>query len=431
MIIRLFDFVSEHIFFSLITGLIIIYVLIPYIRDVIDNKRMKKASDITQDKVDSLNSFVWGVSGPVGFGKTTMASGNAHGKVLSLLDHIEDVLKETQRLNWTINFNHLHEQIEKLMQKGLNTFEIQDEIANKMPYLFYAKHDIGTEIKNALDMLDEYVSAYIHSIKGITILSNTEFRCKLTGQLSKCYETDMTFMKDRYISGDWIIDDYTIIIDDDGNMDTLTTALNFQAYAKLDTGGSLWKRLLRQMHLGTVVFITTAQSIGRIVKEERELIPAQLNVEKKCYIACDYWRTQRNIERLLIKPCEFLERMYLRIKHGKEKVDRAMLMPNIFKRWLYKLTILQYKYFAKGYVVYPTIIDYGSDLIEPEHFDFVYPVTWCYGALNSTNFRYFQKMMVEASNKTIEEVADNDGSKEAQVTIFNKVISKRNEKAAF
>lgn len=431
MIIRLFDFISEHIFFSLVVGLIFVYVIIPYIRDVIDNKNMKKASDVTQDKLDSMNSFVYGDSGPVGFGKTTMSSAQVHSKVRALNDHMEDVMKETRRLNWTINYIHLHGVIEKLMYEGKNTFDIQDEIAKKMPYLFYRKHDIGTEIKSSIDMLDEYVSAYIHSIKGVTILSNTEFKCKLTGQLSKCYETDMTFMKDRYIQGDWIIDDYTIILDDDGNMDTLTSALNFQAYAKLDTGGSLWKRLIRQMHLGTVVFITTAQSIERIVKEERELIPSQLNIEKRCYIACDYWRTQRNIERLLIKPCEFLERMYLRIKHGKRKVDKALLVPNIFKKWLYNLTILQYKFFAKGYVVYPTIIDYGSTLIEPEHFDFVYPVTWCYGALNSTNFRYFQRMMVEASNKTIEEVEDNDGSETSQVTIFKKVISKRNEQAVF
>lgn len=426
MVANLLNWVINHIGISIFLGLLIIYVLVPYIHDVLDNKRMKEANMLTLEKTTSMNAYAIGLQAPVGFGKTTELSGIVHDKAIYLLKHIEEVIKEFQKLNYKIDYNYLHNEIDKMIIAGLNTYQIQDLLKEQAPYLFNEIHNVGTEHKSGFYMLDEYISAYIHSKTGITILSNTEFRLKLTGQLSKCYESDMLFMKDRFLSKDWVIDDYTIIIDDDGNMDTLLSSLNYQKYAKLDTGGSLYKRLIRQMHLGTVFFITTAQRLERIVKEERELIPAQINIERHCYVACDFWRTQRMIEKLLIKPLEKMEKVHLRIKYGKKKIDKSSLKPNIYKKLIYKLTILQYKLYGKGYVVYPCIIDYGSELIEPEHFDFVYSIQWCFGALNSTNFRYFQRKMLENSDKKIEDIATLDGSKTSQDVIFKKVISKRN-----
>jgi len=239
----------------------------------------------------------------------------------------------------------------------------------------------------------------------------------------------MVYMKERWEQADWVIDDYTIIIDDDSNMDSFTNSLNFQKFAKADTGSPLFRRLIRQMYQGTVYLLSSSQSIKRIVLEERELIPCQIKNQKHCYVCCDFWRTQRIIERFVIKPLTKLEFIYLWLKYGKNNVEKALLKPNRFKKLMYKFTIYQYKLYSKGFVVYPTILDYGSDLVENEEFDFVVPVQFAFGALNSENFRYFQEIMTKNSTKRIEDVLDNDGSSEVHNQIFLKIIKRNSTEA--
>ncbi|MBE6123944.1 MAG: hypothetical protein E7184_00170 [Erysipelotrichaceae bacterium] len=390
---------------------------------------MKTPVAITQDKINSLQCYVTGTDGPVGYGKTTLISALTHFLVLKLQKKMEDIISEFRKLNWNIDYNWLDLNIKKSMVEGYNTFEITDIIKYRYGYAFINKHDLGVERKYAMDMLDSYISAYIHSIKGITILSNSEFRCKLTGKLSKCYSSDMVYMKERWEQADWVIDDYTIIIDDDSNMDSFTNSLNFQKFAKADTGSPLFRRLIRQMYQGTVYLLSSSQSIKRIVLEERELIPCQIKNQKHCYVCCDFWRTQRIIERFVIKPLTKLEFIYLWLKYGKNNVEKALLKPNRFKKLMYKFTIYQYKLYSKGFVVYPTILDYGSDLVENEEFDFVVPVQFAFGALNSENFRYFQEIMTKNSTKRIEDVLDNDGSSEVHNQIFLKIIKRNSTEA--
>ena len=235
-------------------------------------------------------------------------------------------------------------------------------------------------------------------------------------------------MKDRHISKDWVIDDYTIIIEDDTNMNSESSSLNFYQYAKSDMGGPLFRRLLRQMFLGTVYLVSNSQNAERIVKEERELIPCKIKILKHCYVCCDFWRTQRIIERFLIRPLEILERVYIKLKVEKKHFEKALLKPNKIKKMIYRLTIYQYKLYSHGYVVYPSLIDYGSDLVENEVFDFVVPVQYAFGALNSENFRFFQHYLSAESDKSIDDVPVNDSSTESHVRIFETIITKKEVK---
>ena len=429
MVTDLIRFISENLGLSIILGFLLIFILIPITLDLIDQKRMKNPVEITQEKINSLQCYVTGTDGPVGYGKTTLLSALTHFIVIKLQNKMDDTINEFRSLNWKIDYNWLDLHIRQAMEDGYNTFDIEEIIKYKYGYAFMKKHDLGVERKTALDMLDSYVSAYIHSIKGITILSNSEFKCKLTGKLSKCYSSDMVYMKERWTNSDWVIDDYTIIIDDDANMDTFSSALNFQKYAKADTGGPLFRRLIRQMYQGTVYLLSSSQSIKRIVLEERELIPCQIRNEKHCYVCCDFWRTQKIITRFIIKPLNKIEHVYLLFKYGKKNIEKAVKKPNRFKKLIYKFTIFQYKLYSKGFVVYPTILDYGSDLVENEEFDFVVPVQFAFGALNSENFRYFQEIMVKNSTKRIEDVLDNDGSEEVHNQIFMKIIKRNSTEA--
>ena len=124
MVTNLFRFVINNLGLSIIIGFVVIFIFFPLILDLIDQKRMKTPVAITQDKINSLQCYVTGTDGPVGYGKTTLISALTHFLVLKLQKKMEDTISEFRKLNWNIDYNWLDLNIKKSMVEGYNTFEI-------------------------------------------------------------------------------------------------------------------------------------------------------------------------------------------------------------------------------------------------------------------------------------------------------------------
>ena len=137
MVTDLIIFVRNNIGLSIILGFLLIFILVPITLDLIDQKRMIKPERVTEQKVDSFQSYISTADGPVGYGKSTFVSAKVHYLAIKLFKKMESTISEFRRLNWKVDYNELDSEILKLSRLGCKTYEVVETITAKYSYLFF------------------------------------------------------------------------------------------------------------------------------------------------------------------------------------------------------------------------------------------------------------------------------------------------------
>ena len=322
------------------------------------------------------------------------------------------------------------------------------------------------------DILTDYVEAQLALLRNNYVyFPRRRFYNRVTKNFAMDFDPSYMDIKDRYKSGDYRIQKYTTIFEDEKTL----TANNVddRDEKKADKGKEKFLRLIRQMGKGTVHYICTAQDFGRDVALYRELATSVLYVmdrEEKEVISF-----LRPFYKFLLETCDDLLTYYEGILNQvqdwqrthlnnivsekearkveltaseKEKVqkafDDATKRKSKIRKFRHRVNQLINKEFACSFIRYRGVIyydanDVGKDIDKDdgspfsgskgEYFDFYFPITFAYGSSDTYAYSALQDMLVDKSmakqdfydpNERIIPSADSDNGRDYFEAILRK-----------
>ena len=223
-----------------------------------------------------LFGLVTYVCGNIGAGKTTCGAGICNvlsrTKRARAMARAEEVRRELPGLD----FNEVDAAISLAFRSRLtNTDAILSFLFDRFPKAREATEgrflDDGLFPRTLVSELRDYVDAVVALERNRYVYFNRRrFYCWTTDTWAMDYEPSMIDMKDRFEDGDYRIQRYATIFEDEKVLSGKVST-NFAEVAREDGGGDSFLRLIRQLGKGTVHYVSTAQDFERVVKQEREL----------------------------------------------------------------------------------------------------------------------------------------------------------------
>ena len=371
------------------------------------------------------------VCGHQGAGTTTMMSGlgNMFSKIKS--ESVRARMTEIQLLLDDVDFGPVDAVVHDAFFRCrvTNTDAILSSLRESFPELMARMHDEfvddGLYPYNKMFYLRQYVDCLLAVFRdNYNYYYSRQFYCWVNGRWAMSFDPGMIEIKDRHLSGDYRVQKWTNILDDEKT--TYKGNLDYQEQYRRDSGGDLFLRFIRHLGMETVHYFTTAQDFGRVVANERELGTSIFYVLDRKEVSCfslsrvfllvaydflDRWRiflesfvdSFRKAEGERIgRETEMLSRFGLPpVPASSEKARRlsgsygarARRIRSVLGRMDRRLRRER----ADGYVRYrgrwySNADDVGKEtagkaLCSPMgEFDFVFPVRWCYGSVNTWYF---------------------------------------------
>ena len=372
------------------------------------------------------------VCGHQGAGKTTMMSGlgNMYTKI-----KYEDVRKrilEIQLLLGDVDFSPIDSVVRDAFFRChvTNTDAILSSLSESFPELMSRLHDEfvddGLYPYNKMFYLRQYVDCLLAVFRdNYDYYYSRQFYCWVNDRWAMDFDPGMIEIKDRHLSRDYRLQHWTNILDDEKT--TYKGNLDYREQYRRDSGGDLFLRFIRHLGMETVHYFTTAQDFGRVVANERELGTSIFYVLDRKEVGCfdlplvflgiayeflDRWRVfldsfvesfrKAEADRLG-KESEMLSRFDLPpIPAHSEKARKLSgsyeSRASRARRLLSRIERSMRRRRADGFVRYrgswySNADDVGKEASKAKAmcspmgtFEFVFPVRWCYGSVNTWYF---------------------------------------------
>ena len=385
------------VLFILIIFSIIIFSIIGYlVRLIFDQHTRNNCNALVeytrQFAKDNLG-FIRIISGPIRSGKTTMGSGLIHLDELNIIDMINDDLSDVREIMHELDFSSIDKDI--IEQYSIHndrflTFKfISKKYKEKLDSMYYDNH---LKVINYYQLLEKYIYAYFRQLDNNYVMSNVEKFSFITQNNSKLFKNEYMKIVDNQQTP---IVRYMTIFDDEKLL-TEKTSNNIKSNFSND-GTSIYLRLLGQLGKEKIFYTTTAQNALRWVKSEREIATSIIYINSKQIIG-DLPTFSRHLKK---KKARNMKKMIRYAKsHFKdpESYQDYLLKDNVFKIKNMELKDKLNKIFSESYIkyscsIYRKIDDIGKSTKEANgaiNFDFVFPIRWCFGSVDSHYFSFIQ-----------------------------------------
>lgn len=347
--------------------------------------------------------LVLAVSGPIRSGKSTLSSGLVHLLTYKIILDLQRENKDIEKILYSVNFAELrslidsleitfdnfNEKFDFLLEKFIvkddtNKLFLRNNLAEKyFDYLDY--HD-------KLELLKNYILNYLHLKRKSFVFSNIRLFNHITSSYSYEFSNEWLKIKEN---NDFPLMEHSVFFEDD----KLIYDSNLSPAKKLyeEDGTDLFFRLFGHLFKENSYYITTIQNANRWVKHQRELAQTHIYVFSNHVVGNFPF-----LHRILRFYESLLKRVYSLFK------DECYINNNnFFKRQFYKIYQLKRKLFSKSFVYYKTAIYFdidsvGKDIPEDDtqnyYFDFVLPVPYVFGALNTHEFSVLYDYLYNKSN---------------------------------
>lgn len=377
--------------------LFVLYILIQCQRDYLKVMKCVKMTESTSILVDKYLSWINLIEAQVGGGKTSFLAGISQFEAYNLKNKAESFVKWIQVIIPDVDYSTLDQYIESAYA-GLRN-------VNKI-YTFLLTYDW---IKDAFDgvyydhvqhtpkysLLKDYITAKCALMRNQYIGANFSVFNRITGNFNFEYSYSMLDIKEEEVQKNYILPKYSVIMFDEALLSLYKNTTSNSIAG--DTGQDTAERLIRHLGKELVRIYSSGQKIKRMLKLIREL--------GTCFILIR--------EHEVVGQLKTLDSIYKFIEnHYRNKLDNKpelYLTENKIKNKVSQIFDKRKKLFARSYLKYTLQIYYDEEDMgkEIEHCqakseikEFYFPLTWCWGTYNTTEFSYIDDFLSDLSNKS-------------------------------
>lgn len=373
------------------------------------------------------------VSGAIRAGKSTLCCGLSHFYTYYIINKLRQRQAELRLILKEIDFNKLDNMIididvsidnfnDKISQIINNYYVVDDlgdiQLINKLHDHYYNYLIIQDKIK----LLKEYVYLYIHLQRESFIFSSVKMYNQITGSYAKEFKNEWIKIKDNY---DFPLLEYSVFFEDDKLI--YDSNLGYAKRLHEDTGSELFFRLFGHLFRENSFYLTTVQDPRRWMKLEREIAQKHIFVFASQVVG-NYPTINKllNVYEMII---DIIKWVYLKLRKHVD-LENAN---NFFKRRYYKIMQVRKKLFANAFVyfhtgVYTDIDDVGKQIAEDDnhnyYYDFVVPVRYAYGNLNTHEFYVLYDYLYNKSGKKYSDLGKKIVDEDEILNILQKVNEK-------
>lgn len=353
------------------------------------------------------------IDGPIRSGKTTCASGLTHLDELNIIEQINEDLTGVREIMHDINFEGINQDIEEQHELTHDRFLTFKIIAKK-----YADELDGKEYDNHLksisyyQLLEKYIYAYFRMLDGNYVMSNIDKYSYITNTWSKKFDNQYLMIKrlteyvensnnsssdETKVKTKYPILRYSVLFEDEKLVNSIKLSTSSAFNTAEDDGTDLWMRLLGHLGKERIIYNTTAQNFARWVKNEREIVTSIIHINDREIIGdlpTVSKRLRKKIHRIDKKMMKYAKKNF---KKDEASINSYLLNNNEFKEKHMDIKDKLNKIFSESYVkysctIYNKIQDVGKRAEEcnGKNFDFVFPIKWCFGSVDSHYFAFLQ-----------------------------------------
>lgn len=388
------------------------------------------------------------ICGNIGAGKTTCGSGVCN--VLSLVKQ-EQAAFECDRIRnvfHSLDFSHIDVLILAAFRDAhiLNTNSILSYLLDHDPSVSSAVlggyHDTHLYPSSKVSLLRDYIDARLALFRNDYVyFLNRGFYCWPTESWAMGYDPSMIDIKDRHLDRDYSMLRYSVIFEDEKVLSGKVSTSSAKV-ASEDGGGDTFFRLIRHLGRSTLHYISTSQDFGRVVKSERELATGIYYIRKRRELMPVSFRSigarflldlvrrwQACILDLASCVSSYLSfRSYRLMKcfsdspkfsEWKDSYVRHSADPSLrlsrFRKAIARLDDAVDREFADGFVSYTgTYYTSAGDVGRTRDqavgrvsdVDFVFPLAWCYGSVDTYVFSIVHDYLVNESESAVYDGVD-------------------------
>lgn len=397
------------IYYVLLFALCTLIIFIPlglFFRIRLDKNRRDNCNFLVETTLKFIKNnlgFIRIVSGKIRSGKTTLASGIIHADELNLIEQINNDLAIVQEIILDVDWTSINHDIEEQYNITHDRFLCSKFILKKYNDVFIDK-TYYNYLKETpyVALLEKYIYAYFRKLDNNFVMSNIGKYSYVTNTMAKPYSDNVIRLKEvvesnnlKVTNSKYSILRYSSILEDEkllGDKNNINIQSNFN-----DDGSSMFLRLIGQLGNETIYYTTTAQNALRWCKSEREIATSIIYINNREVIG----NLPFIVNFIKKRQSKNNKRMHKYAnKHFKDPVElnNYLLNNNTFKqknlKYKNKLNkIFSESYLKYGCVIYRKIDDIGKSLSEATgaiNFDFVFPVKWCFGSIDTHYFSFLQ-----------------------------------------
>ena len=401
-----------------------------------------KACEDTYNFIFSPNSpmgLITYLVGKQGAGKTTMGAGLTNMTALYMKNIASKTIEKTISTYPKISWDKIDDVIQFDWDKGKsNWYEILKDVETIDDHnlkAFLSQKLIETFLfpQEPKTILQDYIEAKMALIRdNYAYFKGSEMIVRFNYKWAMNMDDELIKLTNNYYRGDYHLQKFVSIFEDEK---TITARNKNGNYSSANGGSYLFSQFIR--HLGNVGgkirYYTTTQRAGRVSIYERELSMTTIKIQGHRELfnfdfggllinsVMPYLMTLQKFlgdirERLFSSIALYDYKKYDLACSNKRKKNSEMLA----KKYLNKAIIANDKrsksYYLKGFInklnnylayvysngfliysttIYTDIDSNGNYSGDGKSRNFVFPLSWCYGSVNSYCYRWIDKVLAE------------------------------------
>ncbi|MDY0210925.1 MAG: hypothetical protein RBQ91_05930 [Acholeplasma sp.] len=355
-----------------------------------------------------------GISGKIGSGKTSIASGLSHIYQLDIQYRIQKLLKDYQTYFNKIEFQNFNDRLYELIitHGAKNYYLITDELMAGFNLIDRPVYNF-MNFTTIREMTKSYVIAFISLLRNNYVASKTRFYSRITNTLNLDYDIKQQDLYKVFESGDYYIEDYLVEIIDEAQDDNSAATWREQE----TSGRKQYRNKYRHIHEQNNRMIGIKQDETDEVRKQRSLYQTNIKIVEKTDVKFIYRFVYKIFEfcyRLEDSPYRFFKLRlpytwyYIKNLFNYDKYsfqsycDARYDSPSITRDVDHKLMFVRWYLESLNYSVFTVQIAHDADDLSKDskvdNLKLVIPTIYCF-TYPRFEFNKIQTDLLEKSNK--------------------------------
>lgn len=372
-----------------------IYYLIRCYLDHVKRMECVKECEHSYYFINNNLSYVIGVDGCVGAGKTSLVVGCSQYNALYLKEQAEQKKQWIKGIVLHADYCYLDNSIDLYYASEAKPKSVYDQCIkdSSINSWFKGIYDDYVNETPLPELLRTYVDAQCALLRNQFVGANIGIYCPITDSYSYQFEYKDLEIKEESTRSNYIFPKYSVVVEDEALLSIYKNTTSNSDTS--DTGLDLSLRLIRHLSKETCRIYSTAQSVQRMTKLIRELSTNFIHVIG--YEIVGQLSTREH-------------RLHNRELHLMEELDRlnAWDVPGEIKNQLFNVHQERKKLFAGSYlkykvVIYSSLEDLGKTIDHCEYpaseQQLFFPLTWIFGCYQTHEFKFIDEILEGLSNR--------------------------------
>lgn len=383
---------------SLLIVLIIpLIILILHYRDYCKRMECVRLCETTAQKLIDKKTYLTGIEAKVGGGKSALLCGISHTDTIRYQEDVKSYQQHVQIILPEVNFKWLNGLIDLKYAATNNTRTVYQELLKIETVRDYFQGIYSDHVSEfpKYTLLKKYIDSRCAQLREKYVGANFKIYNRFTNNFNFEYELEQLEIKDEEKQKNYILPRYCSYFFDEA-LTSKYRNVNSNSIVG-DTGLDLLMRLIRHLSEETNRIYLTAQTLGRMSKLIRELGTCFISINKLEVVG-------------IMKTLDsFLKKKEERLRDKVQDDEELMLQDNKIKRRLNLVYDKRKKLFASNYLKFSVIfydkVDDAGKAVDKcdgsaEEFDLYFPLTWCFGVYDTTEFKFIDEFLASVSNKS-------------------------------